>query len=175
MSNTERARKFDPVQADKTLYELSTHIRGVKGVLKTLLDMDCLQKTTLEEAYDLLALAHHTIAQVSEKYDGQHELDWTHLYRKYEFSSTAELMVDLLACASTTSFNKAWKEKAIALCDRIRHEGDPDDRPVLLRDWIDLIGARGLKVCLIDKDGNRKPLVEERPSTTEEVASASCG
>jgi hypothetical protein len=175
MSTNERARKFDKDQADSLLYDLSTHIRGVKGVLRALLDMDCLQKTSLSEAYDLLTLAHHTIAQVSEKYDHQHELDWAHLIGKNEFGSTVELMVDLLACASDSSFDAAWKEKAIALCDRIRYEIYPDDRPVILRAWIDLISARGLKVCLIDKDGNRKPLIEERPEATKEIASATCG
>ncbi len=175
MSTNERARQFDPVHADRVLYDISTHIRGVKGVLNALLNMDCLQETSLSEAYDLLTLAHHTITEVAMKYDGPHELDWAHLMRKYEFKSTVELMVDLLACASDSSFDAAWKEKAIALCDCIRNEIYPDDRPVILRAWVDLVGARGLKICLIDKDGNRKPIIEERPEATEEIASASCG
>lgn len=171
MSTNKRDRQFDSAQADKTFYEIGSHIRGVKGILVAALDM-----SKLEDAHDILALARDTLDRVVEVYERSHELDWSHLMRRYEFGSTIKIMVDMLACASDPSFDEVWKKKAITLYDRIRNHIYPDDRPVILRAWADLIGARGLKVCLIDgKTGERKPLFEERPSATEQSASASCG
>jgi hypothetical protein len=173
MSKIKRTREFNTRQAQVEFYDNSTRIRSIKALLNAILNMPDINKYELSDLHDLLGLAHNNLAQAVKIYDESQEMNFTYLMRAYEKQTdSSSLVMDLLACASDPLTNEAWHEKAITLCNRIAREiGGPDDGASILRSWIDLVGARGLKIIhakkgieLVVPDG-----------TIKESAYARCG
>ncbi len=170
MSKITRTREFNTRQAQVEFYDNSTRIRSIKALLSAILNMPDISKNELSDLHDLLGLAHDNLAQAVKIYDESQEMNFMHLIRAYEKQTDlSSLVMDLLACASDPSTDEAWHEKAINLCNRIAREiGGPDDRASILRSWIDLVGARDLKITHVKK-GTERVVTDE---TIKESASA---